>query len=120
MLALYTYYAKNTNDERSFPVATLKPNDFGLFDMPGNVMQWCQELTFYPGAGFTGVREDVESGELSIVPRNPSQQIRVLRGGGWLSRPIFHRCGSRKEENNWHPYHGYGFRVVRTLPDSSK
>jgi formylglycine-generating enzyme required for sulfatase activity/serine/threonine protein kinase len=119
LLGKYAYYAKNTNDKRSFPVGGLKPNDFGLFDMPGNVMQWCQALVAYPEPGATAVREDVET-ELSIIPRSASDQNRVLRGGAWLSRPIFHRCGSRKDENNWHPYHGYGLRVVRTLPPAPR
>lgn len=118
LLGKYAYYAKNTNDQRSFSVGTLKPNDLGLFDIPGNVMQWCQAFVVYPEPGATAVRDDIET-DLNLVPGNSGDQNRVLRGGAWLSRPIFHRSASRKEENNWHPYHGYGFRVVRTIPPAS-
>jgi formylglycine-generating enzyme required for sulfatase activity len=37
----YAWYNKTTNEERTWPVGQLKPNDLGLFDVQGNVHEWC-------------------------------------------------------------------------------
>jgi formylglycine-generating enzyme required for sulfatase activity len=42
LLAEYGWYLKNSK-ERSWPLGGKKPNDLGLFDMHGNVWNWCQE-----------------------------------------------------------------------------
>ncbi|MGH7171458.1 MAG: formylglycine-generating enzyme family protein [Gemmataceae bacterium] len=42
LLPKYAWYNK-TSQEKTWPVGTLKPNDFGLFDVQGDVYTWCQE-----------------------------------------------------------------------------
>jgi formylglycine-generating enzyme required for sulfatase activity len=42
LLQKYAWYVKNTDGERTRPVGLLKPNDFGLFDLYGNVWERCQ------------------------------------------------------------------------------
>jgi formylglycine-generating enzyme required for sulfatase activity len=74
LLGQYAWFASNSR-EHSWPVGQLKPNDFGLFDMQGNVWQWCQDvyLPYSPQAGLE-IREDRES--LLLVTRDEFLLVR--------------------------------------------
>ena len=43
LLGKYAWYMENSQQRWMLPVGSLKPNDFGLFDMLGNAMEWCQD-----------------------------------------------------------------------------
>src|SRR4051812_21659038 len=43
LFAQYAWYQKNSA-ERTWPVGSLMPNDFGLFDVNGNVFTWCLDI----------------------------------------------------------------------------
>lgn len=87
------------------PVKQKQPNAFGLFDMSGNVYEWCQDIyNLYPA--------DAVSDPLQMQGQ-PGEKVRnVLRGGSWMRFPK--RCrsaaryratpGTRNAEN--------GFRVA--------
>ena len=69
--------ARNSQD-RTWPVGTKKPNDFGLFDMHGNIAEWCfevfsNEYDYVPGL----VNDDVERKTLTLN----DEQLRLNRGG---------------------------------------
>jgi eukaryotic-like serine/threonine-protein kinase len=91
--------ARSNGIRRSFPVALLKPNDFGLFDMNGNVDNWCQESAVLPsdqlllGELASGVRGVGFSGDFRGL--GSDQRFTTLR--------------IRKDNQ-------IGFRPVRTLP----
>jgi serine/threonine protein kinase/formylglycine-generating enzyme required for sulfatase activity len=77
LLPDYGWYHANAR-VRSWPVASLKPNDWGLFDVHGNVWNWCQD-------GFRGYQRTpgiAKEGndDLDIIT---IQQSRLLRGGGF-------------------------------------
>jgi formylglycine-generating enzyme required for sulfatase activity len=109
LLEHYGWYVRNANG-RSWPVASLKPNDLGLFDLHGNLWGWCQDR-YKPYETATGGKA-IEPNE----DRTPliNAESRVLRGGSY-SHPGSVRSAYR---NGLTPmYRGYdiGFRPVRTF-----
>jgi sulfatase modifying factor 1 len=77
---------KGVYREKTTPVGTFPPNAVGLFDMHGNVWQWCQDnYGVY-------LQKDV------VDPQGPKKgDSRVLRGGSWYHHPRHCRSASRVE-----------------------
>ena len=99
------WYSSNSGS-KTHPVGQKEPNAWGLYDMHGNVWEWCAD--WYHG-NYNGAPQD-GSARLS-----PSGNSRVLRGGSWRSGPSFCRSASR----NWfdpdiRDYY-LGFRLARSL-----
>ena len=93
------------------PGDCLKPNDFGLFDMLGNAMKWCQESAGYYSPGVGGeAEEDIED------KNNIEDKLgRMLRGGSFDTQPRNVRSATRTgfvpTSRNYH----VGFRPARTF-----
>jgi len=109
LLDKYGWFVQNSK-ERSWPVGSLKPNDFGLFDMHGNVWCWCQEnYQSYPGNGAEAA-EDKED-ELAIA----GASSRVLRGGSFGNPPSLVRSADRYNFVPAFRGNNGGFRPARTI-----
>jgi len=107
-LGEYAWFEKNSGG-RPHPVGQKRPNALGLYDICGNVWQWCNDfyaVDYYPQAP----REN---------PRGPkTAQTKVVRGGAWRFSDDNCRAGYRYNENPGYAdvcfgYDIYGFRCVR-------
>ncbi len=85
------------------PVANFQPNNFGLYDMLGNVWEWCED--WYG---------DYHSGSVTDPEGPSSGSCRVFRGGSWFYGPRLVRCALRYRNRPGYRYDFLGFRLVRT------
>jgi formylglycine-generating enzyme required for sulfatase activity len=99
-LAAMGWYCGNAKG-RPHPVARKKPNQWGLYDMHGNINEWCQDnLGEYPS---TAVND----------PAGPSTgNYRVYRGGSWFSSAGYSRSAVRYCNRPDYRSNHLGFRVV--------
>ncbi|NJM68248.1 MAG: formylglycine-generating enzyme family protein [Acaryochloris sp. RU_4_1] len=98
---------KNQYREQTTEVGSFPPNAFGLYDMHGNVWEWCQD-TWHDN--YTGAPTD---GSAWTDNDNDS---RIIRGGSWYNSPWYCRCVSRLRLNPGYRNFNYGFRVALVAP----
>jgi formylglycine-generating enzyme required for sulfatase activity len=85
------------------PVGYFGANGYGLYDMAGNVSEWCWDWTGTPYAGGSN-------------PRGPNNGIQcVLRGGSWDNSARLVRCACRNSQSPSGTYGYIGFRCVRSI-----
>lgn len=94
------------------PVGSLLPNAYGLYDMQGNLSEWCWDVLSYEGyaAGqavdpFTAPDPTAFTGDMSDL---------VKRGGHWANSPNYLRSSNRTFEARVYFSYNEGFRTVRT------
>jgi formylglycine-generating enzyme required for sulfatase activity len=121
-LGEYAWFARNPPQKKTdppdprdpsqtSPVGRLKPNDFGLFDVYGNVWEWTQDRVARHQSG--DVHDDVED-EVRVVS---DMDARTRRGGAFPYEAAMSRSAERGTVNSL-PFQrrdNVGFRIVRTL-----
>jgi len=98
---------------RSLPVATYAPNDYGLYDMAGNISEWTCNAFDESAYSFThDLNPDYRYTALAEDP--PSLKRKVIRGGSWKDIGYYLECGTRTYEYQDTAKCYIGFRSVRS------
>jgi formylglycine-generating enzyme required for sulfatase activity len=99
-LSRYAWYQASSN-RQSHPVGLLKPNDWGLFDIFGNALEWCLD------------RYDLQPTGDPVT--SSKEAMRVVRGGSYSYSAGDLGNTKRMGVHVDSPLPDYGFRVIRTL-----
>jgi gliding motility-associated lipoprotein GldK len=97
----------------TLPVGSYQPNDYGLFDMAGNVAEWTSSAYDEQSYNFVNdlnpsYRYNVEDGEVLAMMR------KTTRGGSWKDIAYYLQCGARSFEYQDTAKSYIGFRCVRS------
>jgi formylglycine-generating enzyme required for sulfatase activity len=101
----YAWYYENSGSI-THPVAQKLPNAWGLYDMSGNVREWCED---YWHDDYTGAPTD---GSPWI---SPSSSYRVIRGGGWINGAQSCRSAIRHCDDPGSSDYNLGLRLARSV-----
>jgi formylglycine-generating enzyme required for sulfatase activity len=101
----YTYASasKGKYREETTPVGSFPANAFGLYDMHGNVCEWCQD------SWHENYNDAPSDGNAWIDNNN---DYRLLRGGSWLIGSEYCRSANRHFTSRANQYKDIGFRVI--------
>ncbi len=99
----YASAPKGLYRQETTPVGSFPPNAFGLYDMHGNIWEWCQDVWHdnYNGAPTDG-----------SVWETGGSDYRVQRGGSWVINAVYCRSAYRVRNALGYRYRDYGFRVA--------
>jgi len=104
----YMWYCGNNSPEGTKLVGQLIPNDFGLYDMHGNVWELCED-------DWHNDYWDAPPDNGSAWVESPRAYNRVARGGSWYFHARYCRSASRHGPSHDYSSYRYGFRLVREV-----
>ncbi len=104
-LGFYAWFEHNSN-KQTHPVGELSPNNWGFYDMHGNVTEWVEDVfdkKYYLNSPETD-------------PKGPAEgRKRVVRGGSWINQAYSCRSAARGYYSEDYTDSDFGFRVVRDI-----
>ncbi len=103
-LSQYAWYKDNSR-KNTHPIGKKSPNGVGIYDMTGNVCEWCQDIY---GA------DSYKKHQLDNPIYLDRGSYRVVRGGSWFCKPKRMRTSSRDRHNQNHKSGDLGFRIAMT------
>lgn len=112
-LRQYSWFTENA-DEKTHAVGQKKPNRWGIYDLYGNVSEWCEDV-------YSPDYYKQSAGTDPLGPASPGKDVkRVMRGGSWKSSPDMCRAsfrqGQRTGDSDACFYTDFcGFRCVRRI-----
>jgi formylglycine-generating enzyme required for sulfatase activity len=115
---LANYHAEGNYRQKTSAVGSFQfANAFGLYDMHGNIWEWCSDEWHdnYVGAPNDGNRWLTNQNKNwfnSLLNKSNDTNIKLLRGGSWGSDPWYCRSACRSRSARDFRYSGVGFRVV--------
>ena len=107
-LGEYAWYGENS-DSQTHPVGQKQPNAFGLYDMHGNVWEWCADDWH---ESYKGAPKDGSVWIKDIKNYEAPETLKLLRGGSWISFAQVCRSACRLNFFARIQFYNIGFRVV--------
>ena len=108
MLGEHAWYGSNSGS-KTHPVGQKKPNAWGLYDMHGNVFEWCSDWW----------QRDYTTTTVSDPTGPATGSLRVYRGGGWIGTARFCRSAYRTGYMPDYRDRDLGFRLAFSSVDQS-
>ena len=81
------------SEGKTQPVRSKQANLFGLYDMHGNVWEWCRDA--WDSEAYAKRKRNAEDPEAYLEGEETSRSVRVLRGGAWVDSAAFCRSAYR-------------------------